>query len=501
MKREQCVRPTKALRIMNLNLPFVAYVNGILLLILSSIELMTGFIGLLSDIGSAREFIGAGLLAGFIGGMLALCNFRGPQHHFGIHSGYFLTVTSWLTISLFSTLPLYFAIEGISFTDAFFETVSAISTTGSTVLTGLDHLPRDILFWRSVLQWMGGIGIIVMAMAILPLLRVGGMSLFKSESSDISGKVSPRMPQFLKMTIFAYVGLTLSCTILLYFAGMPMFDALNHAMTTIATGGFSTHDSSAGYFDSASIEFILTVFMLAGALPLIIYSDLIFSSKKNFSLSRYSQVFTFLGIWLIAVIAMTLWNCIHNHMLPAPSLRVSSFNVTSVLTDTGFATTDFGQWGSFSDGLVFFLFFVGGCAGSTSGAIKIFRWQILFKGLYANMLRTLSPHRVVSVHYAGMVVEESILHGVRNFLFLYLLTFALFSLILMGFGADFITSTSGVAQAMANAGPGLGPVIGPASNFSTLPSGAKWALCAAMMLGRLELYTIYVLFLPAFWRR
>lgn len=486
---------------MSLNLSFVAYINGLLLLILAAIELFTGFVGLWPGVTSGADFIGAGLFAGFTGGMLFLCNRQNNRPPINTYTGYFLTVSCWLTISLFSTLPLYFAIPGISFTDAFFETVSAISTTGSTVLTGLDSLPHDILLWRSILQWMGGIGIIVMAMAILPLLHVGGMSLFKSESSDISGKVTPRMAHFLKMTIGVYVILTFACAMLMYMAGMTMFDAINHAMTTIATGGFSTHDASMGYFNSTPIEIVTIAFMVAGALPLILYTNVFFEPHKGFSIARYSQVMAFLSVWAVAIIVMTLWNCLHGSMMPPESLRVSAFNVTSVLTDTGFATADFGQWGSFSDGLIFFLFFVGGCAGSTAGAIKMFRWQILFKGLHAHLLRTLSPNRVISVHYAGKVVEDPIQHGVRNFLFLYLLTFAGLSLILMGFNIDFLTSVSGVAQAMANAGPGLGPIIGPASNFSSLPAGAKWVLCGAMMLGRLELYTIYVLFLPAYWRR
>ena len=348
---------------------------------------------------------------------------------------------------------------------------------------------------------MGGVGIVVMAMAILPVLRIGAMNLFKSESSDVSEKITSRLSHYVKLIVLTYFLITFITIIFLFFAGMSMFDAINHAMAAVATGGFSTHDKSVGFFNSVPIEAILIAAMIAGSLPLTIYVHLFFGNKKNFSFKRYSQIKVFFLILLTATIAVSIWNWNVNGMTFLHAFRVSLFNLTSIMSTTGFATADFAAWGSFATGVFFYIYFIGGCAGSTAGSIKIFRWQLLSKGLYVQFLKNLTPSLVLTIRYEGKIIDDGVLHSVRNFLFLYILTFVFLSLAVMMFNVDFLTSTSAVAQAMGNSGIGLGHIIGPTGNFSNLPSGVKWLLDAAMILGRLELLTVYVLFLPDFWRR
>lgn len=483
-----------------LNYSLIFYVNGIILILLSLVLFSMGAIGAMPDGSGGMPFMISAVTALFLGVALFLSSYDTDHSRIGIPTGYLLTVSCWISVSFISTMPLFLSDLGLSFTDAFFETASAITTTGSTVISGLDSLPFDLLLWRSLLQWFGGIGIVVMAMAILPFLRVGGMNLFQSESSYNSEKVTPRITQLIRVVAFVYILLTITCAIFMHWAGMSMFDAVNHAMTTLATGGYSTHDASLGHFDSVSIEVVTIFFMICGALPLIMYANIMFLTKDKFSLKKHSQIKLFFILWAGIILAVAMWNLSHNEMAFLSALRVSAFNVTSILTDTGYATADFAQWGGFAVGIFFFLFFIGGCAGSTSGAIKMFRWQLLIKGLRAQFLKMLSPNRVQAVIYAGEKVDDDVLHGVRDFIFIYLLTFVFFSLVLMAYGLDFLTSTTGVAQAMANAGPGLGEIIGPAGNFSSLPDMVKWILCLTMFLGRLELYTIYVLLMPSFWK-
>ncbi|WP_412052031.1 TrkH family potassium uptake protein (plasmid) [Hoeflea sp. Naph1] len=446
----------------------------------------------------AEAFLMSAAVTGGVGGMLFVA-FRNPE--FGVldrRTGFLLTVSAWMAVCFFGALPFLFSSLDISFTDAMFETVSGLSTTGATVLSGLDDMAHGMLLWRSLLQWIGGVGIIVMAIAMLPMMRVGGMQLFQRESSDVSGKPFSRVNQLARAIGLVYLGLTFACTISLMLTGMNFFDAINHAMTTIATGGFSTKDASVGYFDSVEIELVITVFMTLSALPLVFYASIFLRGRR--ALAEDEQIHAFLKILLVAIVLCTVWN-ISQGMDALVALRVSAFNVTSILTDTGFATTDFSTWGSFAVGLFFLLFFVGGCAGSTSGAIKIFRWQILFASAKAHLKTTFSPSRVVVLKYQQRLVDPDTLGAVRNFLFIYITTFAVLSLAVMATGLDFLSSTSAIAQAMANAGPGLGPVVGPATNFESVAPTAKWLIIAGMLLGRLELVTAYVVILPEYWRR
>ncbi len=480
-----------------LRLNFVLYVNGLFLVGLGALMLIPALVDLATyNRDASIFFVSAGLVIG-VGGLVAAAFRRPWQGGIDRRTGYMLTVVSWLTISFFGAIPLLFSSLHPTLTDALFETVSGLTTTGATVLTGLDHMAPGLLLWRSLLQWIGGVGIVAMAIAMLPLLRVGGMQLFRSESSDRSDNAFPTVNQFARWVGVVYVGLTAACAFLLMAAGMSPFDAINHAMCALATGGFSTKDASVGFYNSVGVEVVLIVFMTAGALPLIFYAQVLMRGRR--AVLEDEQIRGFLKVLGVAVLLATGWN-IAQGMQPGHALRVSAFNVTSILTDTGFATTDFSAWGSFAVGLFFVLYFVGGCAGSTAGAVKMFRWQILFTGALRQLKLTLSPSRVVAPQYEGHKIDDETVGSVRNFLFIYLITFAALSMLVMATGLDFISSTSAIAEAMANAGPGLGPVVGPATNFESIPDFAKWMVMAGMLLGRLELATVYVVLMPDFWR-
>ncbi|HKJ95194.1 MAG TPA: TrkH family potassium uptake protein, partial [Gammaproteobacteria bacterium] len=436
-------------------------------------------------------------LAFGVGAALVLAT-RSDSHKVTRRSGYLVTVSAWLVVTAFGALPLYLSTLHLSYTDAFFETMSGLTTTGSTVIVGLDQAPPGLLLWRSLLQWFGGVGIVVMALAMLPVLRTGGMQLFLTESSDISGKPFSRTRQIASLTILAYVTLSVACAIGYWLAGMNVFDAINHAMTTLATGGYSTKDASLAYYNSVPIELVGILFMVAGALPLIWYPRVILQPGLR-QRPEGRQIPAFLVVWVIAIALATLWNFQTDGMSFLHALRVSSFNVTSVLTDTGFVTSDFASWGSFAIGLFFVLYLIGGCAGSTAGGIKTFRWQLIRSGITQHLKQMVQPQRALTIRYGPEAVSEEAVHAVRNFFVLYLLTLLVLSLMVMATGIDFLSSTSAVAQAMANAGPGLGQLGGPAGNFAGFPSSAKWIICAAMLLGRLELSTVYVLLIPDYW--
>lgn len=476
---------------------FVLFINGILLCILATVMLVPAAVDLFLGDSDWHVFALSSATT-FVAGVMLVLAYRTDPPPQASRAGYLLTAVSWAMTTTFGSLPLVFSSLNLSFTDAFFETMSGLTTTGSTILSGLDAMAPGLLLWRSLLNWIGGVGIVVMAIVLLPALRVGGMELFRTESSDISEKTVPQAYRLAGVTALVYLGLSVACALSLMVAGMGPFDAVNHAMATIATGGFSTKDASLGFFDSVPIEVVTEIFMVSGALPLIFYARIILFGRRAFEHER--QVRAFLKILVMMIGLATAWN-IAQGMPAGQAIRQSAFNVTSILTDTGFATTDFSTWGSFALGLFFVLYFIGGCAGSTSGAIKIFRWQILFSSAHRQLRLMPLPHRVLVVHYAGRPVGPDMMESVRNFFFLYLLTFMTLSAGMMATGVDFLSSTTSIAQAMANAGPGLGPLVGPATTFAALPVVAKWLIAAGMLLGRLELATVYVLFAGCYWRR
>ena len=415
-----------------------------------------------------------------------------------LRQAFILTTLLWLVVALFGALPFAFSDLQMSYTDAFFEAMSGVTTTGSTVIVGLDTAPPGLLLWRALLQWLGGIGIIVIAMGILPMLSVGGMQLFKTEAFDTPEKALPRTAKLAGGLAMLYAGITLAWTFMLYFAGMSGFDALAHAMTTIATGGYSTKDASVGHYDSVLIDYIITAGMLAGSLPFIAYLKAVRGDARM--LLQDSQVRWFLSITGTAVVMAAAWQFLTLDTGPLDALRYAAFNCISVMTGTGYATTDFGLWGGFGMSLMLFLMFLGGCAGSTTCGVKIFRIQIAYATARTQMKRLLRPHGVFIPHYNRKPVPEDVSTAVMGFLITYVLCFLMLSMLLGLLGLDFVTAVSGAATAISNVGPGLGEIIGPAGNFSTLPDAAKWALSIAMLMGRLELFTVLILFAPSFWR-
>lgn len=444
-----------------------------------------------------RVFFLCALITGFFGGLMVLTT-SDDDISISTKQGFLMITVCWIGLSLFSALPFWLSELQISFTDAFFESVSGLTTTGSTVFTGLDTVPKGILIWRAVLQWLGGIGIIIMAFSILPFLKVGGMQLFQAELSE-QEKATPRMTTFASSIGALYLSLTILCAFCYYLAGMNHFDSIAHAMTTIATGGFATYDTSFMHYQTFNPLIVATIFMILGGLPFILYLKAI---RGNLGpLFSNAQVRCFLIIAGIATFScMVILMANHNTSLES-SFIYSSFNVVSIITGTGYASADYASWGNFAVTLFLFLSFMGACAGSTTCGIKIFRFQVLYSVMKMQVKKLLYPNGVFIPQFDGKPLPADVPGAVMSFFFAYMLSFMFLSLALSMVGLDFITSISGAATSISNVGPGLGEIIGPSGNFQPLPDSAKWILCAGMILGRLEIFTVLVLILPQFWRK
>ena len=474
----------------------VAFVIGILLAILALAMVIPAVVD--AAVGSAdwQVFAVAGATTLFVGVALMLTS-RSGWSGFSLRQAFIMTNLAWLVIAAFGALPLVFSELDLSVTDAFFESMSGVTTTGSTVISGLDFAPPGILLWRAILQWLGGIGIIVMAVSILPILQVGGMQLFRVEAFE-ADKVLPRAAQIAGGISIVYVFLTGLAAIILWTLGMSGFEAVAHAMTSIATGGFSTSDQSIGHFDSAAIDWAMSGFMILGSLPFVLYLRAVRGNLMVFL--RDSQVRGLFVILAVSISLTTLWLWNNGIAGPLEALRYGTFNVISIMTGSGFATADFGAWGGFVMVLLFALMFVGGCAGSTTCGIKIFRFQVLYATTRAQLHRLMQPHGIYIAYYNKRPIPETVSDSVMGFFFLFTASFAILATGLGLLGLDFITAMSGAASAIANVGPGLGEIIGPTGTFAPLPDAAKWLLCAGMLLGRLELFTVLVLLSRTFWR-
>ncbi len=410
-----------------------------------------------------------------------------------------LTVSSWLIISLVSALPFYLSYDDINWATALFEATSGITTTGATVLSGLDDMDRDLLLWRSILQWIGGIGIIGMFVAVLPFLRVGGMRLFATESSEWTDKALPRMKTLSRGLLFVYVFFSTTAVLTYWASGMGLFDAFNHGLTSIATGGYSTSDMSMGKFQSDLILVEATIFMAIGGMPFFLFVREL--NGQRGVLWRDQQVRAFVGILLIIPILLTLYRWLMNDNFDLVSGYIATlFNVTSVVTTTGYASEDYSAWGSLAFVVFFFLMFIGGCSGSTSGGMKVFRFQLSLIVLREQLMRLLHPRAVLSRKYNGRSVSDEIIASMIAYTFIFLLSLVVITAILAALELDFITALTGALAALTNVGPGLGNVIGPAGNFAALPDTAKWVLSAGMLMGRLEILSVIVVLSPAFWR-
>ncbi|RMA43210.1 TrkH family potassium uptake protein [Rhodophyticola porphyridii] len=475
----------------------VGYVLGLLVSVLGATMLLPLGVDLYMQNGHWQSFAEAALITIVIGVFLTLACANAVTRGLTLQQTFLLTTGVWLVLPVFGALPFVFGATEAAYVDAFFEAMSGLTTTGSTVLTGLDQLPEGILLWRGLLQWFGGIGIIVVAMVFLPELRVGGMQIFRSEGFDTFGKILPRATEIASRIWVIYLTLTLCCAAAYATLGMDVFDAIVHAMTTVATGGFANSDASFGAF-GPGVEYAAVVFMLLAALPFVRYVQLVAGSARPLWID--SQIRAFFLTVLALVSVMTLWLVLGDAAGGEFALRKALFNTVSIVTGTGYASADYMQWGAFAVVVFFFAGLIGGCAGSTSCSIKVFRYQLLMASISTQVKRLYAPHGIFEPRYQGRPVAEDVLNSVMAFFVLFFVTLGVVAVLLGLTGLDFITAVSGAATALGNIGPGLGPVIGPAGTFAELNDTAKWILSAAMLIGRLELMAVFVLFTAAFWR-
>ncbi len=470
-----------------------------MLIALSAAMLLPGIADLIARSPNWKAFLlGSGVTFAFGAGLayLTRCRLSGGLN---LRQSFVLTPLAWTALALFGALPLYisdYAQLKDNFTNAFFESMSGLTTTGATVIVGLDRAPPGLLLWRALLQWLGGIGIIGVAIAILPALGVGGMQLFRTESSDRSEKVMPRVREITTAIALIYVGLTGTCGVLYWLAGMTPFEALAHGLTTVSTAGFSTSDHSMGNFGPAA-QWVGTVFMVAGGIPFVLYVRLLRGERDSL---RNSQVRIFLTVLAVAILGLTAWLLLSGRYGFEEAARLAAFNVVSVVTTTGYATADYSLWGNGAVGVFFWLMFVGGCTGSTTGGIKIFRFEVMGRVLRSHLRHLIYPKGVFQRMYAGRLLPDDVVASVVVFFAFFFACYSVLTVLLMALDLDFLTSASAAVSALANVGPGLGPTIGPAGNFSTLPDAAKWLLAFGMLSGRLELFAVLVLFFPQFWR-
>ena len=447
----------------------------------------------------SNSFLSSSIITIFIGILITLSSLK-KEKQLNLQQAFLFSTLAWVSIALFGSLPFMLSSLKLSFVDAFFESMSGITTTGSTIIINLDNAPKSILIWRSILQWLGGIGVIVMAITVLPLLNSGGMQLFKKDqASDTTEKILPKAREVTVVISIIYISLTLACGLAYWLTGMNVFDGIAHSMTTIATGGFSTYSNSIGHFKNHNIEIVSIVFIILGSIPFIAYIKFIKGNKKIFF--KDSQIKGLVYILLISILTMFLYLHFNNFEYNVyENLRISTFNVVSILSGTGYVTSDFSNWGKFP--LIFFLFlmFIGGCAGSTTCGIKIFRFQILGYFIINQIKKLVYPHGVFTIKYNDEKISNTFIYSIMTFVFLYFFIFFILSTILSLNGLDFVTAISGAASAISNVGPGLGDMIGPNGNFSDLPNFSKLSLSLGMLLGRLELFAVLVLFFPSFWK-
>jgi len=485
----------------NQNARTVLFMTGGLLCALSLAMLIPAIADLQDSAEAAHAFFGSAVTGLAAGGVMTLMG-RGGSYSLSPRGAILLTGGSWMVLAAAAAVPLRLAGLELSWTDAIFETMSGLTTTGATVLTGLQDLPAGILLWRSILQWIGGIGIIVTAMAVWPMLGIGGMQLFRLESSDKTDKVLPRAGQIALAVSLIYMALTFACFLSYLAAAMSPFDAINHAMTTVATGGFSTHDGSIGAFAHGGADLVALVFMIAGALPFALYIRA--AQGRPDALFADSQVRAFIVTVFAAAALLTLWLTFAGPPETAdgtPAWRLAAVNAVSVMTGTGYASDDFWAWGGGAAAIFFVLMFIGGCAGSTTCSIKIFRYQIAISAMHAYIVQYARPSAVHPVRYRGKTVPDETVRSVLGFMFLFFASFAVSAALLSLTGLDTVTALSGAATSLANVGPGLGDMIGPANNFQLLPDAAKWIMTFTMLTGRLEIMVMLVMFTPGFWQR
>jgi trk system potassium uptake protein TrkH len=476
----------------------VLFVIGVLCVTTGPLLMLCALVDLASNHADWQIFVLSAVLSVGFGMLLSTATWS-RSFRLTLRQGFLLTVLSWAVMSLVGALPLYFSSLPISFAGAYFEAVSGFTTTGSTVIVALDTLPPGLLLWRGLMQWVGGLGVIALGIILLPFLRISGMQLFRMESSDVSDKATARIVVLVRQISLLYVTLTAVGMFALLAFGVSPLDAAVHAMTAIATGGFSTHDLSVAWFESRYVEAVLCVLMLCGGLtfPLMV---LVFHGRPE-ALWRDEQVRTYFAIIIAVALAITVWRVLATATEVEAALWPAIFNVVSVITTTGYASENYIAWGPFPETLFLLITLIGGCTGSTAGGIKMYRLIILAKAVRNQVLTRLQPHRIIRITYNDRLVDDEVVRSVSAFVWTVLLAVAVLTAGVAATGVDTLSALSGVAQAIANVGPGVGPIVGPAGNFASMPQSALWLLSAAMLLGRLEVIVVLVVLSPSFWRR
>jgi trk system potassium uptake protein TrkH len=475
----------------------VGHVIGRLIIVLGASMLAPMLLDMLDDNGNAHGFVLGAFLTLAAGLAMMLITRQGETGGLTRPQAFLLTVLVWAVLPVFGALPFVFGAPSVSYTDAYFEAMSGLTTTGATVFSGLDEAPRGMLLWRALLQWYGGVGIVIVAIVFLPMMRVGGMQFFRTEAFDL-GDIMPRATEIATSLFYVYLVLSLAAVLAYSAAGMSGFDALAHAMTTVSTGGYGNYDNGFEDFTPAA-HYVGIVFMWLGALPFIRFVQLARGNTRG--IRGDSQIQAFLAIIFVVSAVMVVWLVV-NDLQPLPeAIREALFNVTSVMTGTGYASGAYDTWGTLPVALFFVIPLIGGCTGSTSCSAKVFRYQILYAALVVQIRRIHSPHGVFPMRYQGRPVEPEVVSSIMGYFFVFVCALSIWSILLSLMGLDTITAISAAVATLGNVGPGLGPVVGPSGNYASLPDTAKWLLSLGMLLGRLEFLSVLVLFMPIFWQR
>ncbi len=480
---------------------FVLFMCGMMTMLFGGFMMFPAFVDLWhDDVQNARIFFECAFFVLFMGAGIVWITKQEIHEKLSPQEMFLTTSSLWLCAAFISAIPLYLSPGCAGFTDAFFEAMSGLTTTGATTYTRLDTLPKGVLLWRAMTHWIGGIGIVVLAISIMPALRIGGMQLFATENSDKYGKDSPFLATKIKAILLLYLGISVLCAGLLYGAGMNGFDAVAHMMACVSTGGFSTHDASIAFFNNKTIDWILIFFMLLSSLPFMF--TLAFLTGKWDRVRQDTQVKSYMLMlfFFIVPLAFIMWQTTLFDTFEE-ALRQMAFAVVSLVTTTGFVLDNYDLWGPFFVAFFFFLLGIGGCTGSTSGGIKMFRFNIIFKTLRRHLRMMIMPHAVIVPQYNNKPVTDEVINSVMVFMTAFILTVVLGTIGVAATGMDLTTALSGTLSSIANVGPGVGTVIGPDRTFAAIPDAGKWILSLVMMLGRLEFMTVTVLLLPTLWKR
>ncbi len=475
----------------------VAYIVGWLILMLGGLMVLPMVADLIHGNPNAQAFAMAAVLTLMSGAALAAACASERTTALDLRQGFLLTVACWGVFPAVAGLPLMLGAPGLSFTDAYFECASALTTTGATVLTRLQEMPHGVLLWRGLVTWIGGIGVVLLALILLPILNIGGMQMLKNADFNTLGKVMPRAKAIALSIGVTYAVLTFACALGFLWSGLTGFDAAVHAMSSIATGGMGNYDSSFADFPPAA-QYVATVFMLLGAMSFIRFVQ--FARGDPGALFGDSQIRAFLILYLGFVVALLVARWLDGEVLDERTIREVTFNLASIITTTGFASTDYSQWGGLAETLFFCSMMICGCSGSTAGGPKVFRYQLLLGVVSSEVRRLHSPNIVYTPRFRGEPVDGDVLDSVIAYFMMFFLTLAIGAVVLVLLEVDPLSAISGAAASISNVGPGLGPVLGPAGNYATLPDGAKWVCAFLMLAGRLEILTVYVLLTAAFWR-